>query len=184
MLKYTLSQCMQMLAINNHRLKRMLAAANIMPETSSTDARIRLITEAQFAELRAVHLAAPRITRDETSDLQEQINKLTARVAALEGRRGPSRPAPKRDETNTTSTNRGSLPAGYVGWREWGRMHNIPKTTLSNAIEAGRLTVIEDQWEGTQVRQALDAERQRTAYALWGNAERFNPCDQCPDQHG
>lgn len=75
-----------------------------------------------------------------------------------------------------------SLPDGLVSWRAFAKAHRLPETTVSKALDAGRLPSVAGKWKDGRayVLRALDADGRRAFYALWGDRPDFARCAGCP----
>jgi hypothetical protein len=75
-----------------------------------------------------------------------------------------------------------ALPDGLIPWREFAELHGISTSTVKDAIERGKLPIVQGNWkvERFYIKGALDAEGRRQFFRLWGHRPDYRPCIECP----
>lgn len=83
--------------------------------------------------------------------------------------------------TRSKST-RPELPDGWVTWRSFADLHDIPQTTVQEDIKQGLQQVETDGWKQgkTPVAQALNQKQQHAFYERYHERARFKICPDCP----
>jgi hypothetical protein len=187
---YTLTQCMQLLAVNNRQLKRLLESTSIIPVVASSDRRMLVITDTQLTALKEKLVSEDIVSQSAATPedtLRHEIELLKQRISELERRAALSPYNRTRATSNiglidievqegepryeTGKEGVSLLPDGYMNLNEFAALHHIPATTLRKAIDSGRLACHHNPsgWKHfrTYVKWAFDPEQQATALALY-----------------
>ena len=122
--RFSLTQVMRLLEVNNHRLAQLLEKTGIVPETSRTDKKSKLITTEELEQLRLAHIGMRRtsITRREIANQEGNsvIATMLIRIETLERQvailsREQARPAPRVLSDGAGQPSRPRAAVGQIG---------------------------------------------------------------------
>ena len=117
----------------------------------------------------------------EVEQLRSALQTVTEQLAQLVAT-APTRATPRQSREQAEGPMASQLPGGLVGAISFGKLHNVPETTIRKAISAGRLPTQKGEWKAGRaiIREALGQEGRAKFYELFSHNEHFLPCVDCP----
>jgi len=195
--RYAVKQLEAALAVDANTARGWLEDLGIEPTQDRYDGRRKWISsedaqrvaEAHDRVLLAIPEDAPKTLasamriiarlQEENTQLRSQVRTLSATLGKQDRQEAashvPQPPRPRDGHPRASAATHDPLPDGWVAARTFGNQHGIPKTTIENAINTGKLAAHSGYWKhgGSLIRHAFDPDQQAACLA-W-RASRQTP---------